>query len=453
MIFHDSFSMIKRRALIVDDSRSARQILGRMLESFGMEVDAVESAELALSYLQTARPDVIFMDHLMSGMDGFAAVRVLKANPDTATIPVLMYTSQEGEVYLSQARALGAVGVLPKTLKHSDVANALQQLHLAGDSVAMPVAAVASSGMAMSRAAAANAAAVSVVSVDDERRAPQPRLNRAAQAEVAADLTAQQLSQRIVNELKAELITQTLQTQPVRRSLFGFRASAGTAAVLLLLGLVVLVYWQYQIQQQLTQVQQTQQQVLSLLQAPPRAASAATSSWDTSTEMTPAATTKAATVVRSETEAVEYGEVPLSGARLERVRTVVDALRTQAFKGTLRVEVFTGDFCLQGNATDGYHVAEDEVPIKRCDLLGNPFADALSVPQRQSVAFANYVASVNNSTSAANSGLRIQLMDGGRQLAASYPAQSATLTAGEWNRSAARNHRVELTAIAAAGSE
>jgi len=31
-------------------------------------------------------PDVIFMDHLMSGMDGFAAVRVLKANPDTATI-------------------------------------------------------------------------------------------------------------------------------------------------------------------------------------------------------------------------------------------------------------------------------------------------------------------------------------------------------------------------------
>jgi len=348
---------------------------------------------------------------------------------------------------------LGAVGVLPKTLKHSDVANALQQLHLAGDSVAMPVAAVASSGMAMSRAAAANAAAVSVVSVDDERRAPQPRLNRAAQAEVAADLTAQQLSQRIVNELKAELITQTLQTQPVRRSLFGFRASAGTAAVLLLLGLVVLVYWQYQIQQQLTQVQQTQQQVLSLLQAPPRAASAATSSWDTSTEMTPAATTKAATVVRSETEAVEYGEVPLSGARLERVRTVVDALRTQAFKGTLRVEVFTGDFCLQGNATDGYHVADDELAIKRCDLLGNPFADALSVPQRQSVAFANYVASVNNGASAANPSLRIQLMDGGRQLAASYPAQSATLTAGEWNRSAVRNHRVELTAIAAAGSE
>src|SRR5882757_6509026 len=347
MIFHDSFSMIKRRALIVDDSRSARQILGRMLESFGMEVDAVESAELALSYLQTARPDVIFMDHLMSGMDGFAAVRVLKANPDTATIPVLMYTSQEGEVYLRQARALGAVGVLPKTLKHSDVANALQQLRLVGDSVAVPAAsAAASSGVASSRAVAGSVAAVSVVSVDDERPAPQPRVNKAAQPEVAADLTVQQLAQRIVNELKAELITQALQTQPVRRSVLSFLVSTGTAAVLLLLGLVILVYWQSQTQQQLTQVQKTQQQLLNLLQAPPLAVSTPPSAFETAIPMTAtaaplAATTKAPTVVRSETEAVEYGEVPLSGARLERVRTVVDALRTQAFKGTLRVEVFT----------------------------------------------------------------------------------------------------------------
>jgi CheY-like chemotaxis protein len=122
--------MSNRLALIVDDSRSARHILSRMLESFGLEVASVESAELALTYLQGARPDVIFMDHLMPGMDGFAAVRVLKSNPDTVTIPVLMYTSQEGEMYLSQARALGAMGVLPKTLKHADVAEALQHLNL-----------------------------------------------------------------------------------------------------------------------------------------------------------------------------------------------------------------------------------------------------------------------------------------------------------------------------------
>src|SRR5690606_17820460 len=47
-----------------------------------------------------------------------------------ATIPVVMYTSQEGELYLSQARALGAVGVLPKTVKQADVSKVLYQLRL-----------------------------------------------------------------------------------------------------------------------------------------------------------------------------------------------------------------------------------------------------------------------------------------------------------------------------------
>ena len=122
-----------KRALIVDDSRSARVILSRMLEQHGMTVDTAESAEQALEYLQRTRPDVIFMDHLMPGMDGFQAVQAIKADPLTATIPLMMYTSQEGELYVSQARALGAVGVLPKTVRPVDVSRILYQLHLLPD--------------------------------------------------------------------------------------------------------------------------------------------------------------------------------------------------------------------------------------------------------------------------------------------------------------------------------
>ena len=76
------------------------------------------------------RPDVIFMDHLMPGMDGLQAVQAIKNDPRTATIPIMMYTSQEGELYLGQARALGAVGVLPKQIKHTDVSKVLYELHL-----------------------------------------------------------------------------------------------------------------------------------------------------------------------------------------------------------------------------------------------------------------------------------------------------------------------------------
>ena len=95
------------------------------------EVDSSESAEQALEYpASKTAPDVIFMDHLMPGMDGFQAIQAIKGNPDTAMIPVVMYTSQEGELYVSQARALGAVGVLPKTVKQSDVSRVLYQLRL-----------------------------------------------------------------------------------------------------------------------------------------------------------------------------------------------------------------------------------------------------------------------------------------------------------------------------------
>ena len=125
--------MTARRALVVDDSTSARAFLTRILERYELAVDGVESAEQAIEYLTHQRPDVIFMDHLMPGMDGFQALQAIKNNPQTATIPIMMYTSQEGELYLGQARALGAVGVLPKQIKQADVSKVLYQLHLVPD--------------------------------------------------------------------------------------------------------------------------------------------------------------------------------------------------------------------------------------------------------------------------------------------------------------------------------
>jgi CheY-like chemotaxis protein len=122
--------MAGKRALVVDDSKSARVILSRMLEKYAIEVDMAESAELAIDYLKRNRPDAIFMDHLMPGMDGLQAVRAIKGDPQTAMIPIMMYTSQEGELYVSQARALGAMGVLPKQVRPVDVSKVLYELRL-----------------------------------------------------------------------------------------------------------------------------------------------------------------------------------------------------------------------------------------------------------------------------------------------------------------------------------
>jgi CheY-like chemotaxis protein len=121
-------------ALIVDDSRTSAALLGKMLARSDLSSDKVISGEDCLSYLAGASPDIIFMDHMMPGMDGFDAVKAIKRQPRLAAIPIVMYTSKGGEMYIGQARALGAVGVLQKPAAEHDVMELLQCLRPAGES-------------------------------------------------------------------------------------------------------------------------------------------------------------------------------------------------------------------------------------------------------------------------------------------------------------------------------
>ncbi len=120
-------------ALIVDDSKTARYALRQLLDKQKVSVDMVESAEDALEYLEQqiragTAPDLIFMDHMMPGMDGFEAVKELKAKPSTAVIPIVMYTSTQGGMYFGQARALGAVDVINKPASADDLREVLRRL-------------------------------------------------------------------------------------------------------------------------------------------------------------------------------------------------------------------------------------------------------------------------------------------------------------------------------------
>ncbi len=122
-----------RHVLIVDDSKSARLMLRKMLQGFGLTVDMAESAEDALNYLSDQRPDAIFMDHTMPGMDGLAAVRQIRSDPATAAIPIAMYTSKDDPGYQMQARAAGAIGVLIKPAMPDVLGIMLERMHQAFD--------------------------------------------------------------------------------------------------------------------------------------------------------------------------------------------------------------------------------------------------------------------------------------------------------------------------------
>lgn len=123
-------------ALVVDDSKSARFSLKKLLQKQGIETDFAESAGDALNYLETRRPDVIFMDHLMPGMDGFDATKAIKGNASTADIPVIMCTSKEGAEYAEQAMATGAYAILPKPAPEATLMAVLNQLEQTGTQAA-----------------------------------------------------------------------------------------------------------------------------------------------------------------------------------------------------------------------------------------------------------------------------------------------------------------------------
>ncbi|MBL4795677.1 MAG: response regulator, partial [Pseudomonadales bacterium] len=121
--------MVVQHALVVDDSKSARVMLSRQLQKLGLTVDSVESAKDAFSYLESSRPDLIFMDHMMPGIDGLVAAKLIWNNINTRTIPVVMYTSKDGDEYVQSAKAHGAVAVLPKPAKAHQIETIIERIN------------------------------------------------------------------------------------------------------------------------------------------------------------------------------------------------------------------------------------------------------------------------------------------------------------------------------------
>ena len=122
--------MAVKTALVVDDSKSARIMLSRLVQKNGLEVSMVESGEEAIEHLANSElPDVIFMDHMMPGMDGLATTREISQNPATSHIPILMYTSKEGPEYEEEMLSSGAFAMLGKPAKPDRLAELIQQLN------------------------------------------------------------------------------------------------------------------------------------------------------------------------------------------------------------------------------------------------------------------------------------------------------------------------------------
>jgi CheY-like chemotaxis protein len=442
--------MARKSALVVDDSKSARVILSRMLEKYDIEVDMAESAEQAIEYLKSNRPDAIFMDHLMPGMDGLQAVKAIKGNPQTAMIPIMMYTSQEGELYVGQARALGAMGVLPKQVRPVDVSKVLYELHLLPDrrDVAEPALhpVEIDSGIPVERPPPKT---VGGAPADWGRRIETAVKDQAVDIRRFIVASLDSFSTRIISDVRNSMPIQGADPiappPPPPKSPWPWVAGILAACLVAAAFAAGWVNTRNELAGARAELAglkssnaELQRSRLDLtatvkdLTAAVAAASAQTS-----------APTGSGTVVgAARVEPVPYGEIAFDRSRLEVLRDLLMKLEGQNFHGVVKIISSAGLFCLTGNATDGFAPAAPALPVKGCDLIGNPLDEALSGQQRQSLAFANLVAGVRQRTAGA---ITVALESAGTAHPGTpYPARTDSLTAGDWNKVAAANNRVEF---------
>jgi adenylate cyclase len=106
--------------LVVDDVDANVRLLEAMLAPHGYHVLTAGDAEAAMELVESARPDLVLLDVVMPGSDGFEVCRRLRASEETATLPVVMLTASLGQ---EKTRAIeaGADDFLPKPFDHAEL--------------------------------------------------------------------------------------------------------------------------------------------------------------------------------------------------------------------------------------------------------------------------------------------------------------------------------------------
>ena len=116
------------RILIVDDSPTDVRVLTGMLERAGHQVSSAASAEDGIARARQELPDLILMDVIMPGTNGFQATRTLSRDPDTSHIPVIICTTKNMETDRIWGMRQGAKDFVTKPPSERDLVSRIQTL-------------------------------------------------------------------------------------------------------------------------------------------------------------------------------------------------------------------------------------------------------------------------------------------------------------------------------------
>ncbi|HET91779.1 MAG TPA: response regulator [Chloroflexi bacterium] len=83
-----------KRILVVDDELESVKLIGLMLQRRGYEISAARTGSQALAKIESDHPDLVILDVMMPDMDGYEATRRIRANPETANLPIILFTAK-----------------------------------------------------------------------------------------------------------------------------------------------------------------------------------------------------------------------------------------------------------------------------------------------------------------------------------------------------------------------
>ena len=114
--------------LVVEDDPDQRRMLERLLGSGSWRVVTATDGESGLTAIRARRPDAIVLDVMMPRLNGYQTCRRLKADPETAGIPVIICTTRDQPADDSWAAEVGADAYLPKPVDVRDLLPLLERL-------------------------------------------------------------------------------------------------------------------------------------------------------------------------------------------------------------------------------------------------------------------------------------------------------------------------------------
>lgn len=117
-----------RKILAVDDSRTMRGILKKVLSNAGYEVDLAEDGEDGLDALDRSLPNLIITDINMPRLDGFGFIEEVRRREDFRALPILVLTTESAAELKDRARSAGATGWIVKPFDEDKLLGAIRMV-------------------------------------------------------------------------------------------------------------------------------------------------------------------------------------------------------------------------------------------------------------------------------------------------------------------------------------